>query len=66
MPMTMTHRLMRSIALAVMAIGFVAQPAAADLVVSQLIVDLGSDRRTADVEILNESDERRYVVIEPS
>lgn len=43
-----------------------AQPASADLVVSQLIVDLDSTRRTSDVEIQNDSEERRYVVIEPS
>lgn len=51
--------------LAVLMLGGFATPAAADLVVSQLIVELGSDRRTSDVEIFNDSEERSYVAIEP-
>lgn len=42
-----------------------ATPASADLVVSQLIVELGPDRKTSDVEIFNDSEERSYVLIEP-
>lgn len=47
-------------------LGSVARPAQADLVVSQLIVDLSPERPTGDVEIHNDSAERQYIVIEPS
>lgn len=50
----------------VLAITVSARPAAADLVVSQLIVDLSPTRRTADVEIHNDSKERSFILIEPS
>jgi P pilus assembly chaperone PapD len=42
-----------------------ASPASADLVVSQLIVEMDADRKTTDVEIFNDSEERSYIVIEP-
>lgn len=42
------------------------QPAAAELVVSQLIVEFRPEGpRTADIEIFNDSDERSYAVVEP-
>lgn len=42
-------------------------PARAELVLSQLVVDLGADsRQRDDVEIWNNSDERTYVVVDPS
>jgi len=44
----------------------VAGPAGAELVVSQLIVEFkAGPSRTADIEILNNGDERSYVVVEP-
>ena len=44
-----------------------AYQARAELVLSQLVVDLGADsRQRDDVEIWNNSDERTYVVVEPS
>ena len=43
-----------------------AAPASAELVVSQLIVEFKADGpRTADIEILNNGDERSYAVVEP-
>ena len=45
---------------------FVAAPAGAELVVSQLIVEFRPGApRAADIEIFNNSDERAYAVIEP-
>lgn len=42
------------------------EPAAAELVVSQLIVEFKADApRAADVEVTNNGDERSYVVVEP-
>lgn len=42
-------------------------PARAELVLSQLVVDLGAaSRQRDDVEIWNNSDERTYVAIDPS
>ena len=44
-----------------------AYPARAELVLSQLVVDLGTgSRQRDDVEIWNNSDERTYVTIDPS
>jgi P pilus assembly chaperone PapD len=40
-------------------------PASAELTVSQLIVELPVSAATADIEIVNDSDERSYVAIEP-
>ena len=56
-----------AVALAVSLLSMVAAaPAAAELVVSQLIVDFRSGGpRTADIEIFNNSDERSYAVVEP-
>lgn len=43
------------------------EPASAELVVSQLIVEFRPDGpRTADIEIFNNGDERSYAVVEPS
>ena len=43
-----------------------AAPASAELVVSQLIVEFKPDGpRTADIEILNNGEERSYAVVEP-
>lgn len=43
-----------------------AAPASAELVVSQLIVEFKADGpRTADIEILNNGEERSYAVVEP-
>lgn len=42
------------------------KPALADLVVSQLIVELSPLIRTADVVVINDSDDRSYIAIEPS
>jgi P pilus assembly chaperone PapD len=45
---------------------FAAAPAGAELVVSQLIVELkAGGPRTADVEVFNNSDERSYAIVEP-
>jgi P pilus assembly chaperone PapD len=54
-----------AIALSVSAI-LLAQPAAAELTVSQLIIEFkpGSSR-TSDIEVANSSPERSYVVVEP-
>jgi P pilus assembly chaperone PapD len=42
------------------------EPAAAELVVSQLIVEFKADApKAADIEITNNGDERSYVVVEP-
>jgi len=44
-----------------------AYPAHAELVLSQLVVDIGAEsRQRDDVEIWNNSDERTYVAIDPS
>ncbi len=40
-------------------------PASAELTVSQLIVELPASAPTADIEIVNDSNERSYVAIEP-
>ena len=42
-----------------------AAPASAELVISQLVVELDSRSRTADVEVLNASSEQSFVAIEP-
>lgn len=44
---------------------FVAAPAQAELVVSQLVVELAPTSRTADIVIFNNGNERSYVSIEP-
>jgi P pilus assembly chaperone PapD len=41
------------------------ESASADLVVSQLVIELRPKERTADVEIFNDSTERSFVSIEP-
>lgn len=64
MPVKSIHSTVLASAAVLMAAGLTA-PASADLVVSQLIVELGADRKTSDVEIFNDSKERSYVVIEP-
>jgi P pilus assembly chaperone PapD len=54
-------------ALTLIALAAPAYQARAELVLSQLIVDLGAtSRQRDDVEIWNNSDERTYVAIEPS
>jgi hypothetical protein len=48
-------------------IGLPASPAHAELVLSKLIVSLGvASKERDDIEIWNNSDERAYVVAEPS
>ena len=43
-----------------------ADPASAELAVSQLIVEFKSDApRTADIDVANNGEERSYVVVEP-
>lgn len=54
--------LLTSIALALAA---PLSPAGAELVISQLVIELTPSARTADIEIRNDSEERRYVLIEP-
>lgn len=44
---------------------FVAAPVQAELVVSQLVVELAPTSRTADIVIFNNGNERSYVSIEP-
>jgi P pilus assembly chaperone PapD len=45
---------------------FASQPATAELVVSQLIVEFKADApRAADIEVTNNGEERSYVVVEP-
>ena len=44
---------------------FLPAPAAAELAVSQLVVDLPADEHASDVEVFNDSAERIYVVAEP-
>ena len=43
-----------------------ASPVSAELIVSQLVVELMSSSRTADVLVFNDADERAYISIEPS
>lgn len=43
-----------------------AQSASAELILSQLIVDLNGQERTTDVEILNGSKDRQFVAVEAS
>jgi P pilus assembly chaperone PapD len=54
-------------ALAAFALIAIPAPAGAELILSQLVVDLGSkaDQRT-DIEVWNNSEERAYVAAEPS
>ena len=40
-------------------------PASAELVISQLVVELDPQSRTVDVEVLNASSERSFVAVEP-
>lgn len=55
----------RALALSLLSL-LAAGPAGAELVVSQLIVEFRPDGpRTADIEILNNGDERSYAVVEP-
>ena len=44
----------------------VASPVSAELVISQMVVELTPSSRTADVLVFNDADERAYVSIEPS
>lgn len=44
----------------------VGQPASAELLLSQLVVDLNAAKRTTDIEIRNDSKERQFVAVEPS
>lgn len=46
-------------------VAFVAAPAASEITLSQLIVDLNASGRAKDIEIFNDGDERAYVLIEP-
>lgn len=49
------------------ALALFSSAAQAELVLSQLVVDLGqSSRQRADIEVWNNSDERAYVAVEPS
>jgi len=49
------------------AVAALAGPARAELVLSQLVVELGSEtRQRDDIEIWNNSDERTYVAVDPS
>ena len=66
--MPVLHRAVRTgLALGVCLISLMAAgPAAAELVVSQLIVEFRpGGPRTADIEIFNNGDERSYAVVEP-
>lgn len=49
---------------ALFAIAVPASPAWANLIISQLVIEVAQGSRTADVEILNESDERSFVSIQ--
>lgn len=42
------------------------QPASAELVLSQLVVDLAGEKRTTDIELFNASRDRQYVAVEAS
>lgn len=51
--------------LAFLVTGLAAAPASAELAISQLIVELTKQARTADIEIFNDSPERAFVTIDP-
>jgi P pilus assembly chaperone PapD len=58
-------RLIRFPALLALAALALAAPASAELIISQLVIKLTPDSRTADIEVFNSSEERSYVVVEP-
>lgn len=67
MPIKSLRELQVGAALMLASIGLPASPAHAELVLSQLIVNLGiASKERDDIEIWNNSDERAYVVAEPS
>ncbi len=67
--MLVTRRAVRRsvFALGICTLGLIAsEPAAAELVVSQLIVEFKAEApRAADIEVTNNGEERSYVVVEP-
>ena len=50
----------------VVAITCAVTPASADLVINQMVVELATSSRTADILVLNNGQERTYVSIEPN
>jgi P pilus assembly chaperone PapD len=62
----MINRLMRRVALGAM-IALAATPASAELVLSQLVVELGAGKEPrSDIEIWNNDKEQAFVVVQPS
>lgn len=61
-----TYRPRTLIAIAIAALVGATAPASAELILSQMVVELTLSSRTADVLVFNDADEKAYVLIEPA